>query len=200
MTNKRLFDMLFSSLGLVLLSPLFLLIALRIKMETPGPVFFRQERVGRFEKLFRIHKFRTMVVETGGVGPLLTCAGDSRVTRFGSFLRKHKMDELPQLIDVFIGDMSLVGPRPEVQKYVDYYPDKVKETVFSVLPGITDLAAITYKEENTILACASDPERAYIDEILPQKLIYYEEYVRNRTLSGDAAVILKTLKSLFVNG
>jgi lipopolysaccharide/colanic/teichoic acid biosynthesis glycosyltransferase len=194
---KRTFDLVFAALGLALLSPFLLAIGIAIRLETPGPVFFRQERVGRFRKTFRIHKFRTMVADAERQGPTLTRMGDARVTRVGAFLRQYKLDEFPQLIDVVKGDMSLVGARPELAKYVQFYPERAQELIFSLPPGITDLASIAYKEESNILAASADPERDYIERILPAKVGYYEDYAKHRSLWGDVIVILQTLKSLF---
>lgn len=196
MIAKRMFDLLASGFGLLVLSPAFLLIALSIKLDSPGPVFFRQERVGRFGKVFRIHKFRTMVTNAENKGLQITVGADARVTRTGVALRKYKLDELAQLIDVFIGDMSLVGPRPEVPKYVDHYPPESRTIILSVKPGITDWASIQYKDENEILGRASDPHKAYIEEVLPIKIGYYLDYVKNRSLIGDIRIIFATLRAL----
>jgi lipopolysaccharide/colanic/teichoic acid biosynthesis glycosyltransferase len=193
---KRLFDLVASGLGLLLLSPMLLAIALAIKLESPGPVFFRQERVGRFGKPFRIHKFRTMVTDAERRGLQITVGADARVTRVGGVLRKYKLDELAQLIDVFVGDMSLVGPRPEVPRYVACYPADVRAIVLSVPPGITDWASIEFKEENAMLGGAVDAERAYIEEILPIKLGYYVRYVRERSFMMDVRVIFATLAAV----
>lgn len=193
---KRLFDLFFAVVGLCILSPLLLVLALAIRVESPGPVFFRQERVGQFGRTFRIHKFRTMVVNAERSGLQITVGADRRVTRVGGFLRKYKLDELPQLLDVLKGDMSLVGPRPEVPRYVACYPDGVREAVLSVRPGITDRASIEFKDENIILGRAADAERAYIEEVLPIKLRFYSEYVRDRSLWGDIKIILATLTAL----
>ncbi|HAW94449.1 MULTISPECIES: sugar transferase [unclassified Arsukibacterium] len=189
---KRLFDIVFATVGLLLLLPLLIVIAIWIKLDSPGPVFFRQQRVGRFGKEFRIHKFRTMRVnaETSG---RLTVGKDSRITRSGHFLRKSKIDELPQLIDVVTGKMSLVGPRPEVQEFIDCYPDSVRKEVLSVRPGITDRASIEMVDENEILANYPDPRQAYIDHILPVKQRYYVEYVRKHGVVTDIKIILDTL-------
>lgn len=191
--SKRLFDLFFASLGLVLLSPLFLLIALWIKWDSPGSIFFRQERIGQYGKTFRIHKFRTMVTDAESKGMQITVGKDSRITRCGAFLRRYKLDELPQLIDVVIGTMSLVGPRPEVPKYVAYYPENARNTILSVKPGITDLASIEFKDENTLLGKSTNPEETYVTEILPQKLNYCLEYVQKRTLLLDFKIIMHTL-------
>lgn len=193
---KRCFDLLISGLGVVLLAPLLLLLAVWIKLDSPGPVFFRQERVGMGGKTFRIHKFRTMVMNAEQRGLQITVGTDARVTRVGQWLRKYKLDELPQLLDVWLGRMSLVGPRPEVPRYVACYPAAVRDLVLSVRPGITDKASIEFKDENLILGRAADPNRAYIEEVLPIKLAYYQEYVNSRSFFGDIALILKTLRAL----
>ena len=193
---KRLFDMLASTFGLLVLAPLFVLVALWIKWDSPGPVFFRQERVGRGGKLFRIHKFRTMVTDAERRGLQITVGTDVRVTRAGQWLREYKLDELPQLVDVWLGYMSLVGPRPEVPRYVAYYPDEVREMIQSVRPGITDRASIEFKDENKILGKSSDPHEAYIRLVLPIKLNYYIDYVKNRSFFGDIALIFTTIRSL----
>ena len=196
MILKRWFDLLASGLGLIALSPLLMLIALLIKLDSKGPVFFRQERVGRFGKVFRIHKFRTMITDAERKGLQITVGADARVTRVGGTLRKYKLDELPQLIDVLIGDMSLVGPRPEVPRYVACYPEETKDIVLSVRPGITDRASIEYKDENRILGLAEDPHRAYVEQVLPVKLGYYINYVRRLTFLGDLKIILATLVAI----
>lgn len=193
---KRLFDLVACGLGLLLLAPLLFLIALAVKLDSPGPVFFRQERVGRHGRTFRIHKFRTMVTDAERKGLQITVGADARVTRVGEILRKYKLDELAQLIDVFVGDMSLVGPRPEVPRYVACYPDDVRDIVLSVKPGITDWASIEYKDENEILGNARDPQQAYVDEVLPVKLEYYVNYVRERSLWGDIVIVFATLRAL----
>lgn len=190
--SKRIFDVFFSVLGLLLLTPLFLLIAIWIKVDSPGPVFFRQERIGRYGVPFRLHKFRTMKVDAEKEGRL-TIGQDKRVTGSGSFLRKSKLDELPQLIDVLIGKMSLVGPRPEVQEYIQCYPADVRQEVLSVRPGITDRASIEMVDENEILGQYDDPQQAYIDVILPLKQRYYVEYVRTHSVASDIGIIFSTL-------
>jgi len=194
---KRFFDFVFSAVGLLALSPFFLVIALLIKIDSAGPIFFRQVRVGRYLCPFRIHKFRTMVVNASDLGPSVTTAADLRVTRVGKILRKYKLDELPQLIDVFLGDMSLVGPRPEVPKYVDAYSDKDKTIIFSVKPGITDKASIEFRNENELIANSSDVESLYIEKILPIKLVYYRDYVETHSLWLDIKIILKTVWLIF---
>jgi lipopolysaccharide/colanic/teichoic acid biosynthesis glycosyltransferase/VanZ family protein len=194
--TKRLFDLLASGIGLLFLCPFFLIIALAIKLESPGQVFFRQERVGRFGKTFRIHKFRTMVTDAERRGLQITVGSDARVTRVGALLRKTKLDELAQLLDVFIGRMSLVGPRPEVPRYVAHYPDKARSIVQSVKPGITDWASIKFKDENEILGRSSDPHLAYINEVLPIKIAYYTEYAQGHSFLGDLHIIFATLGAL----
>ena len=190
---KRLFDFFASSFGLILLAPIFVLTALWIKIDSRGPIFFRQERVGFQGVLFRIHKFRTMVLNAEKKGKQITVGADSRITTVGSFLRKYKLDELPQLIDVLAGDMSLVGPRPEVSKYIDCYSDDEKFDVLSVKPGITDNASIEFRDENELLANSKDPEATYISEVLPKKIALYRKYVRERSFFGDVAIIFKTI-------
>jgi len=190
---KRLFDFIASFYGLILLSPIFVLAALWIKIDSRGPIFFRQERVGFQGVLFRIHKFRTMVLDAEKKGKQITVGADSRITTVGSFLRKYKLDEIPQLIDVLAGDMSLVGPRPEVSKYIDCYSDDEKFDVLSVKPGITDNASIEFRDENELLASSKDPEATYISEVLPKKIALYRQYVRERSFFGDVAIIFKTI-------
>ena len=196
MIAKRLFDLLASGIGLLVLAPVLLGIALAIKLESHGPVFFRQERVGRFGKTFRIHKFRTMVTDAERRGLQITVGADARVTKVGAVLRKYKLDELAQLIDVFLGDMSLVGPRPEVPRYVACYPAEARDIVLSVKPGITDRASIEYKDENEILGKAADPHKAYVDEVLPVKISYYIDYVQNRSFWSDIRIIFATLLAI----
>jgi lipopolysaccharide/colanic/teichoic acid biosynthesis glycosyltransferase len=193
---KRLFDLLCAGAGLVLLAPLLLGIALWIRLDSRGPVFFRQQRVGRFGAPFRIHKFRTMREDAPALGPQITVGADPRITRAGRFLRRHKLDELPQLIDVFAGTMSLVGPRPEVPRYVAMYPPALRDKVLSVRPGITDPASIEYRDESALLAAASDPERAYVEQVMPAKLRFAATYVEQRSMLGDLRLIGATLRAL----
>ena len=197
MIAKRIFDLALSLTGVVLLAPLFLIIAFLIKRDSPGPVFFRQTRIGRNGEPFRIHKFRTMETQPSCGGLQLTVGSDPRITGTGQWLRKYKLDELPQLIDVIQGSMSLVGPRPEVPGYVAHYPEALKQVVLSVRPGITDNASIEYRDENAMLAKSDNPERDYIEKILPVKLDYYRRYVLERSLPGDIAIILRTLGAVF---
>lgn len=194
--SKRVFDWLASSFGLLFLMPVLIVLAILIKLDSHGPVFFRQERVGMGGKTFRIHKFRTMVTNAEQRGLQITVGTDARVTRVGQWLRKYKLDELPQLLDVWLGHMSLVGPRPEVPRYVACYPAAVRDLVLSVRPGITDKASIEFKDENLILGRAADPNRTYVEEVLPIKLAYYQEYVNSRSFFGDIDLILKTLRAL----
>lgn len=188
---KRIFDVIESGLGLVVLSPLFLILAVWIKLDSKGPVFYRQVRVGLHNKDFRIFKFRSMRVGADK-GSLVTIGGrDPRITRSGYFIRKFKLDELPQLINVFVGDMSLVGPRPEVRHYVDYWtPEQMH--VLDVRPGITDPASIKFRNENELMEQAEDPEKYYIEVIMQEKLKLYLEYVQNHSFWGDIGLIFKT--------
>lgn len=189
---KRIFDIVASGLGLIILSLLFLVLAIWIKLDSKGPVFYRQVRVGKNNKDFRIFKFRSMVVNADK-GSLITVGGrDSRVTRSGYYIRKYKLDELAQLINVFNGDMSLVGPRPEVRKYVDLYTEEQKK-VLSVRPGITDYASIEYMDENVLLEKSSDPDETYIEEIMPAKIKLNMKYINNQTLVEYFKLIFLTL-------
>ncbi len=194
---KQVFDVCLASIGLLVLAPLFLAIAIWIKFDSKGPIMFRQQRVGQFERGFSIYKFRTMFTRSDESDSQLTIGADTRITRAGSFLRQYKLDELPQLINVIMGEMSIVGPRPEVPRYVANYPANIKAIVLSVKPGITDFASIQFRRENEILASALDPEQVYIDNILPVKLEHYVRYVRNRTLWLDIMIIFSTLKLVF---
>lgn len=190
---KRLFDVVCSGLGLLALLPLLALIAIAIKLDSPGPVFFRQERIGKDGVPFRIHKLRSMSVRQDPQAGQITVGADPRITRVGKWIRKWKLDELVQLIDVFTGSMSLVGPRPEVPRYVVLYPDALRDLVLSVRPGITDPASIRFRNENEILGQSSDPERTYREIILPEKLRIQAEYVQTRTFLGDLKIIAHTL-------
>lgn len=192
---KRLFDIFCSGLGLLFLSPLLIALGLWVALDSPGGVFFRQVRVGRFNSDFRLWKFRTMATGSDKKGLITVGARDSRVTRAGYFLRKYKLDELPQLINVFVGDMSLVGPRPEVRKYVDVYtPEQMK--LLSVRPGITDYASLEYLQESEILGRAADPEKAYIEDVMPQKLAIAARYLEHPGLITDIKIILLTLRKI----
>lgn len=193
---KRLLDLLGAGLGLLLLAPLLVLVALAIKADSPGPVFYRQVRVGRGGREFRIHKFRTMTHNPGDRGPQITVGGDARITRVGAWLRRSKLDELAQLIDVLAGDMSLVGPRPEVPRYVVLYPAALREKILSVRPGITDFASIEFRDENDLLAGSADPDRAYREEVLPRKLALQARYVDAAGVATDLTLIARTLAAL----
>jgi lipopolysaccharide/colanic/teichoic acid biosynthesis glycosyltransferase len=189
---KRFFDVTFAAVGLVVLLPLFVIVAILIKLTSPGPVFFRQARVGRNLKPFRIYKFRTMTADSPNLGPSITAQSDSRVTRVGKFLRKTKIDELPQIINVLVGEMSFVGPRPEVEEYVRRYPDMFEKILVN-RPGITDLASIEFRNESELLRDASNIEEQYVREILPVKLRYNLEYLEKQSLKYDILLILRTL-------
>ena len=190
---KRAFDLAASTVALLLLSPLLLAVALLVRVSSPGPAFFRQERLGRGGRPFRIWKFRTMTANASGRA--ITAAGDARVTRLGRLLRRTKVDELPQLLNVWLGDMSFVGPRPEVPRYLPYY-GPLDRLVLAVRPGITDPASIHFRDEEELLGRFADPERAYTEAILPYKLSLSRDYVSSQSLGGDVALIFKTLMRL----
>jgi lipopolysaccharide/colanic/teichoic acid biosynthesis glycosyltransferase len=189
---KRTFDVIVAALGLLVLSPLMVLIALAIRLTSPGPVLFRQTRMGRGLKPFEILKFRTMVADADKLGLPLTAGADPRITPLGRFLRKSKLDELPQLINVIKGDMSIVGPRPEVPKYVELFPQEFAE-ILQLRPGLTDLASIKYRDESALLAGAADPEHEYQTRVLPDKLELAKEYVERSSLRLDLWLILRTI-------
>lgn len=193
---KRLFDLALALPALALALPLMVAITLWVRLDSAGPALFRQQRVGRHGRLFHIHKFRTMRVRSSQAGPLITVAGDARVTRAGRWLRRTKLDELPQLLDVIRGDMSLVGPRPEVPRYMALYPEDARRLILSVRPGITDRAAIEFRDEERLLAAASDPERAYVEQVMPIKQRYYLDYVARRSLAGDVGILIDTLRAV----
>lgn len=195
---KRLFDIIASGLGLIVLSPLFAVLAVWIKADSKGPVFYRQTRVGRNNKDFRLYKFRSMRPDSDKLGLITVGGHDPRVTRSGYYIRKYKLDEFPQLINVFIGDMSLVGPRPEVRKYVDMYtPEQMH--VLDVRPGITSLASIRYRNENDILAASENPDRCYTERVMPEKLAIDLEYVSKANLWTDIKLIFGTFKAIIVS-
>lgn len=196
MIGRRIFDVGASVTALAVLSPVLLLVAAAIRLDSPGPVFFRQERVGLNGRIFRIHKFRTMFHSVGGSGPALTISGDARITRVGAFLRRHKIDELAQLIDVALGNMAFVGPRPELARYVALYPEDVRRVVLSVRPGLTDVASIEYRDEGSILSASDDPETTYINVVMPAKLRLSAEYIKSRSFLGDMFVIARTLAAI----
>ena len=189
---KRLFDIVASGIGLILLSPLFLVLAIWIKLDSEGPVFYRQLRVAKGNMNFKIFKFRSMRIGSDK-GSLITIGGhDSRITKSGYFIRKYKLDELPQLINVFIGDMSLVGPRPEVRKYVNLYTEEQLH-VLDVRPGMTDIASLKYRNENELLVDKENPDEYYINVVMQDKLKLNLEYIENRSLFGDIRLIFKTI-------
>ncbi len=189
---KRIFDILVSGIGLICLSPLLLIVAIWIKLDSPGPIFYRQVRVGRYNKDFRIFKFRSMCIDSDK-GSLVTIGGrDPRITRSGYFIRKFKIDELPQLINVLVGDMSLVGPRPEVRHYVNYWTTEQMH-VLDVRPGITDPASIKFRNENELLAQAEDPEKYYIEVIMQEKIKSYLDYVEKNNFWYDIKLIFQTI-------
>lgn len=192
---KRSFDIVFSLLGLILLVPLLLIIAFLIKSESKGPIFFRQSRVGENNVDFKIFKFRTMYIGSDKKGLLTVGDRDPRVTKVGFFLRKYKLDELPQLINVLLGHMSFVGPRPEVRHYVNYYSES-DLNILSVKPGITDYASIYFRNEVELLKASNDPENYYIDVILPKKITLNKKYIENKNLLIDIKIILKTLLTI----
>lgn len=193
---KRIFDIFFAAAGLIILSPVFIITAVIIKLDSKGPVIYKQSRVGKGNRDFQLYKFRSMKPDSD-VSGLLTVGGrDPRITTSGYYLRKFKLDELPQLINVLKGEMSFVGPRPEVRKYVDIYTEDQKK-VLSVSPGITDVASIKYRNENELLEKADDPERFYVENIMPDKISLNLEYIDQRSLFKDLKVILKTLSAVF---
>ena len=191
--TKRVLDVAASATGLIVLSPALLAIASLVRVSSRGPALFRQERIGRAGMPFRLLKFRTMVV--GERGPQVTAAGDKRVTSLGRILRHYKLDELPQLINVLRGDMSLVGPRPEVRRYVERFASDY-ERILRVRPGITDFAAIEFRDEEAILAKATDPEREYVESILPTKIRLYDKYLNRMSLMTDLAILTRTFLSV----
>ncbi|MBY2897903.1 glycosyl transferase [Bacteroides fragilis] len=191
----RFFDIVFSLLGILLLSPVFLFLYIAICLESKGGGFYKQLRVGRYGRDFYVYKFRSMRVGSDKKGLITVGGRDPRITRTGYFIRKYKLDELPQLFNVLKGDMSLVGPRPEVRKYVDLYTDDQKK-VLSVRPGITDYASIEYVDENTILGKASDPDKAYIEQIMPDKIRYNMKYICNRSVKEYFKIIFLTFWSI----
>ena len=191
---KRALDLALAAAGLVVTEPGLGLIALLVRRSSAGPVIFRQERVGRYGRPFRIHKFRTLRVDADG--PMVTASGDGRVTRVGAVLRRTKLDELPQLWDVLRGEMSLVGPRPEVPTYAALWPAAERETILSVRPGITDPVSLMFRDEAEDLALAADPDQHYRTTLLPRKARLYAEYVQTRSLAGDLAILFRTVQTL----
>jgi len=194
---KRLFDIVSSTAGLLIVSPIFLYVICLIKKESPGPIFYRAQRVGKGGKLFTMYKFRTMVVNADKIGGPSTAADDPRLTKIGLFLKKYQLDELPQLINIIKGDMSLVGPRPEVKMYVDMMTDEEKSVILSVRPGITDLASLWNFHEAEVLKGSADPEKTYMEKIRPEKLRLQQEYVKTSSFLLDVKIILKTIIKIF---
>ena len=197
MLNKRLFDLFFVIPGLLILAPVLFIIALIIKLKDGGNVLFKQVRVGQHGNNFEVLKFRTMVLNAEKLGDKVTTGDDPRITPIGHVLRKYKFDELPQLINVLKGEMSLVGPRPEVPEYVEFYPEKVRNIVLSVPPGMTDKASIEFVNENEILRGSKDPVTDYKNKVLPIKLDFYVDYVEQRSLYLDFTLIIKTIIAIF---
>ena len=191
---KRIFDIILSLFGLIILLPFMLIIAIFIKLDSKGPVFFKQLRVTKNGREFKIFKYRTMRVGSDKYSQI-TVGKDNRITKIGAFLRKYKLDEIPQLINVFIGDMSLVGPRPEVPKYVAFYTDEQKE-ILKVRAGITDYASIEFSDENDLLASEEDPEKAYIEKIMPKKIELNKKYILEISILTDIKIILLTIKKI----
>jgi len=194
---KRIFDFIFSFAGLIIISPFLLILVIIVIIDSPGGAFYLQKRVGKNNKDFSLFKFRTMHKNADKKGLLTVGGRDGRITRAGYFLRKFKLDELPQLINVFIGNMSFVGPRPEVRKYVEMYNDEQKK-VLSVKPGITDVASIEYFNENELLGKSENPEMKYINEVMPDKLKLNLQYINSRSFIKDIGIIVKTIKKIFV--
>jgi lipopolysaccharide/colanic/teichoic acid biosynthesis glycosyltransferase len=192
---KRVVDFTFSLMGMIVCVPLFLLIALLIKIDSPGPVLFVQERIGLHFRPFRMYKFRTMTAHASSEGSAITLRGDKRITRIGLILRRAKLDELPQLFNVVKGEMSLVGPRPEVPRYVERY-QRDYEKLLQVRPGLTDPASLTYRHEDLILAAADEPDDYYVRHVLPDKIRLSKEYLRNATAIGDLSILLRTIVRL----
>ena len=195
---KRIFDVLFSLLGIIILSPFYFIISLFILFSGKGGILYNQERVGRNGTIFKVFKFRTMCPDSFSKGALTVGSRDPRITKFGYYLRKYKLDELPQLFNVLLGDMSLVGPRPEVKKYTDLYNEEQKK-VLSVRPGITDYASIKFRNENVLLSATDDPEKLYIDEIMPEKLRLNMVYINENNIFKDIKIIFETFSAIVNN-
>ncbi|HAT4179790.1 sugar transferase [Clostridium perfringens] len=193
---KRTFDLFFSLIGIIITIPILILVSIMIKLTSKGPIIFKQERVGKNKKIFYIYKLRTMTdCDDRASDRQVTVINDQRITRIGRILRKYKIDELPQLYNVLKGDMSFVGPRPEVKKYVKFYEEEYDE-ILKIKPGITDLASIEYIDENTIISKYSDPEKIYIEEVLPKKLMLNKRYIEEMSIKNDILLILKTIKKI----
>ena len=194
---KRFFDLIFSALGLIIASPLLVILSLAIKISSPGPVFFRGERIGKNGNPFKIYKFRSMVENAEELGGPSTASDDPRLTKIGLFLKKFQLDELPQLINVIRGEMSFVGPRPEVKMYVDMMTEEERNTILSVSPGMTDLASLWNFHEGEILKGSADPEKTYLEKIRPEKIRLQIKYVKERSFLLDIKIILKTILKVF---
>jgi lipopolysaccharide/colanic/teichoic acid biosynthesis glycosyltransferase len=192
---KRIFDIFCSLIGIIFFLPVLLIVSILIRLDSSGPIIYCGKRIGKNKKPFHIYKFRTMVVDADKIGGPSTSNDDSRITRIGLFLRKYKIDELPQLFNVLKGDMSLVGPRPEVPEYAKLYKGK-EEIVFNVRPGMTDLASLWDINEGEVLEGSDDPEKVYLEEIRPEKVKLQIEYVKNRSFLGDIKIILGTIKKI----
>lgn len=192
---KRVFDVVVSALILLILSPFFLLLALAVKLDSPGPVFYRQTRVGRYNRDFKIYKFRTMVQDADRIGPPLTTGADPRITRVGSLIRKLRLDEFSQLLNVLNGSMSLVGPRPEVRRYVDVYAPEYLATLL-IRPGVTAPSSIAFKDEDKLLAAGDDPEKIYVEKILPPKMALNLEYIKHISVLHDIKIMLETVRAV----
>ena len=193
--GKRIFDIVVSALALLILSPLFLLLALAVKLDSPGPVFYRQVRVGQFNKDFRIFKFRTMVQDADKIGPPLTMGRDPRITRVGAFIRKLRLDEFSQFLNVLNGTMSFVGPRPEVRRYVDAYTPEYMATLL-IRPGITAPSSIAFKDEDKLLNAGGDPEKIYVEKILQPKMALNLEYMKHISVAGDIKIMFQTIAAV----
>jgi len=194
---KRLFDIVFSFLGLILVFPSLLIIVFLIKKESPGPAFYRGERAGKDGKIFRIFKFRTMVVDAEKMGGPSTAGDDQRLLKIGHFLKKYQLDEMPQLINVLRGEMSLVGPRPEVKTYVDMMNEEERNVIFSIKPGMTDFASLWNFHESEVLKGSTDPEKTYMEKIRPEKIRLQMEYVKKRSFLLDLKIVIKTILRVF---
>jgi len=190
--GKRIFDLVLSIPSLVILSPVFLLSAILIKIETPGPISFTQERIGRNGKVFKLYKFRTMVKDASKIGPSITPANDPRITKLGKLLRKFKVDEMLQIFNVVKGDMSVIGPRPEIRKYIDKFEDDYSE-VLKIKPGMTDYALIAFRNEEKILSKFDDIEEGYVKEVMPEKIKLYRKYMGEMSLTTDVRIFFRTI-------
>jgi len=196
-TTKRLMDVTLSAAGLGVLAPVLIGVGVAVKLDSEGPALYGHERVGRDWSRFQVWKFRTMVTNADALGPSVTAGGDPRITRVGRILRDTKLDELPQLWNVLVGEMSLVGPRPEAPRYAEAFREAYDE-ILRVRPGITDEAAIVYRDEEALLAAADDTERVYLEEILPAKIELYRQYLAQRSLAHDFSILVRTLKKVVI--